>query len=101
MSKRNKNRTSRQPKPATRRPLWLALAGLLLLLLAALALWSRQPAPTVDQPGDPQLVVDRELIDFGEVRLGETVTASFTLTNTGTGTVRFHEAPYIEVVEGC
>lgn len=107
-SKTKKRRRSRQTKSASHLPLWLALGGTLLIMISALIVWGRQPAVTVGETGaregeggTPQLVADREMVDFGDVPLGKTVTASFTLTNTGTGTVRFKEAPYIEVAAGC
>ena len=51
--------------------------------------------------GQPSLVADREEIDFGDVKLGKTVTASFVLTNVGDETLRFTEIPYVELKEGC
>lgn len=103
MAKSAKRRKSQaKQKGSLPRPLLLALGGVLLLGLGLLAYWrSNTPASTVDETGQPNLVVDQEVVDFGDVRLGEWVTASFTLMNNGTGPIRFTQAPYIEVVEGC
>ena len=103
MAKSMKRRKSQaKQKPSLPRPLLLALGGALLLGLGLLAYWRGNTAAGVeDEVGQPNLVVDREVVDFSDVRLGEWVTASFTLTNTGAGAVRFTEPPYIEVVEGC
>jgi hypothetical protein len=102
---RNKgSRTSRKEKP-TRTPWWILLAaGGLLLFVAALILLSRSgisPNTSIEVSGEPRLVVDQELVDFGELSYGQTVSVTFTLTNTGDQTLRFSEQPYIEVLEGC
>jgi hypothetical protein len=49
----------------------------------------------------PQLSVDQERIDFGQVQMGQPVSAQFTITNTGDETLRLTKEPYIEVKEGC
>lgn len=51
--------------------------------------------------GAPSLKADQEWIDFGDVRAGEWVSASFMLTNVGNEPLRFSEEPYIEVRQGC
>jgi hypothetical protein len=84
-------------------PFVLLSGGVLLILLA---LWAGDIGGIrtgVDQAvnGTPVLQADRETIDLGDVKLGETVSASFTLTNTGDGPLKFEEAPYVEIVEGC
>lgn len=100
MSKKKKRKVASPGKQPTRLPLLLALVGLLLVAAGMFAL-RRDEAVPVDEPGDPRLVVDRQSIDFGDVRLGEWVTASFTLSNVGTSPVRFSQTPFIEVVAGC
>lgn len=51
--------------------------------------------------GIPAISADKTLIDFGYVKLDTNLTLSFTVTNTGDGVLRFTEAPYIEIREGC
>jgi hypothetical protein len=46
-------------------------------------------------------VADKQTVDLEDVRLGQTVTVTFGLSNDGDGTLHFKEAPYVEVVEGC
>jgi len=60
-------------------------------------------APKVAGPagGPPSLKADKGKIDFGDVKLGKFVNASFQLTNTGSQPVRLTEVPYIQVVKGC
>lgn len=64
-------------------------------LLAAAALWLGSPR------GAPALQADRETIDLGKVPLGEWVETTFTLTNAGTGPLRFSDAPWVEIAAGC
>jgi hypothetical protein len=102
---RNKgSKTSRKGKP-TRTPWWILLAvGGLLLFATALNLLSRSgasPNTPIEVIGQPRLMVDQELVDFGEVSYGQTISVTFTLTNTGDQTLQFSEQPYIEVLEGC
>ncbi len=102
MSNRYKHRNHRQRAHTP----WLAitiLAGLILLGLTTFLSWRGQsrPGAAIEVSGRPSLKVSQETIDLGNVRLGQTVQASFELTNVGDRPLRFAEAPYIEVVEGC
>jgi hypothetical protein len=45
--------------------------------------------------------VDQEKIDYGYVPFGESRSFAIQVTNTGDGTLRLQDEPYIEVVEGC
>lgn len=76
--------------------LFLALGGGLFLLAAVLFARSNG-----DGGGTPSLSVDQNKIDYGYVKFGETRQFAFKVTNTGDGTLRFKEQPYIEVLEGC
>jgi hypothetical protein len=82
-------------------PALLGLGGLALLVIAFLALRGGGQKAAVEVTGSPSLKVDKEEINFGEVKLGQTVEASFTVTNAGGETLRFSEQPYIEVKQGC
>jgi hypothetical protein len=75
----------------------LIAGGLLLLGLVAVAIWTS----VAGTGGKPSLSVDTEQIDFGDVPLGQSVTAAFTLTNTGDAPLRFSRSPYIQVAAGC
>ena len=101
---------SRKPKRSKRRggsnlPLFLALAGFALVAAALFSLWkSGQPSMAtvpVEVQGQPSLKVDNDQLDFGDVKLGQTVTAAFTLSNVGDQTLRITQEPYIQVLEGC
>ncbi len=54
-----------------------------------------------DGGGTPQLAVDQQKIEFGDVRFGDGKSFAIKVTNTGDGVLRFKEKPYVEVVEGC
>ncbi len=85
-------------------PLILALAGLALILLAGWVIWSsRAPAikAAIQVKGAPRLVVEKDSIDHGDVRLGTTITDEVRITNVGDQPLRFTQAPYLQVLEGC
>jgi hypothetical protein len=97
-------RNTRKTTGRSRIPLLLALGGTLLLVIAGFGLWaSRKPSNVAEpqQAGTPRLQVDRDKVDLGDVKLGQTVKVSFTLNNAGDQPLRFSETPYVEVVEGC
>lgn len=102
--KKNKHRASRKSKSSFMLML-LTLGGVVLLGLAAFLVWRGRaepsPAFTPQVTGAPKLKADREAVDLGDVRLGQTVEVSFEIANTGDQLLRFTEAPYVEVAEGC
>lgn len=51
--------------------------------------------------GGPRLAVDRDLVDFGNVRFEKFVTARFHLRNVGDQPLRLAVNPQVEAVEGC
>ena len=78
-------------------PWLLVLLGGGLLLLAAAFFANRSG----DGGGTPSIAVDQQRIDYGDVKFGVNKTFTIKVTNTGDGTLRFKEDPYIEVLEGC
>lgn len=83
---------------SNRKPLRLilALSGLLIILPAFLL--NRQ---WKDWKGTPNIQVDPEHIDYGIVQNNTPLTFAIKVTNTGNGTLRFTEPPFIEVLQGC
>lgn len=73
-------------------------AGGLLILVAFLILGGRK---TAEGAGTPFLAVDQARIDYGYVKYGENRQFRIKVTNTGDGSLRFKEEPYIEILEGC
>jgi hypothetical protein len=53
-----------------------------------------------DVGGTPSIAVDQQKIDYGDVKFGVNKTFAIKITNTGDGTLRFKEEPYIEILEG-
>jgi HYDIN/CFA65/VesB-like, Ig-like domain len=84
-------------------PIILLVAGGLLLIIVAVSAFNQpsQPKAAVEISGSASLKVDQEKVDLGDVKLGKTVAVTFQLTNVGDKTLKFSEAPYIEVLEGC
>lgn len=105
MSNRARRLAHRQNATPPQRALpWLLMAGGVVLIgLAVWAVWPRAAAPQVEVTvtGRPSLSVNNETIDFGDVKLGEWVQATFEVANIGDQPLRFSEAPYIRVAAGC
>ena len=91
MSK-NKKKYRKQKKNF---PWSLVAVGGLLLVIAAFFFANR------DGGGTPAIQVDQQNIDFGYVKRNDPRSFTIKVTNTGDGTLRFKDQPYIEVVEGC
>jgi hypothetical protein len=93
MSKKHKRQKQRKSFP------WpLVAIGGVLLIIAAFFLANRGGG---DSGGTPSIAVDQQKIDYGDVKFGVNKTFTIKVTNTGDGTLRFKEEPYIEVLEGC
>ncbi len=75
----------------------LVAIGGILLILAAFFLANQGG----NGGGTPSITVDQQKIDYGDVKFNTNKTFAIKVTNTGTGTLRFKEAPYIEVLKGC
>ncbi len=95
MAKKNQNYRKRNQRKNF--PWIIAALGGGLLLLAAI-LFARNNG---SGGGTPSITVDEDKIDYGYVKFGETRQFAIKVTNTGDGTLRFKEKPYIEVLEGC
>jgi hypothetical protein len=74
----------------------IAFGGVLLILAAVLL--NNQGG---DRGGTPALAVDQKVIDYGDVKFDVGKSFAIKVTNTGAGTLRFKEEPYIELLEGC
>ncbi len=92
MSKKHKRQKQKQKFPW----LFLALGGVFIAL--AVFLFAREGG---DGGGTSSIVVDQQQIDYGDVKFNVEKTFAIKVTNTGGGTLRFKEDPYIEVLEGC
>lgn len=79
------------------KPIWALLLGGVLLIAAALFF----AFGGGDGGGTPQLTVDQDKIDYGDVKFGVNETFTIKVTNTGDGVLRFKNKPYVQVLEGC
>lgn len=96
-------RKRRSPKTSIW-PLLLVLGGIGVLGLTLFFATRGPTAPANFTPavtGSPKLQADRQAVNLGDVRLGQTVEVAFEIANLGDKPLRFTEAPYVEVVEGC
>jgi len=99
MSKKSKNSKRRRPQKKSINPVVWFVGGGILLIAAALFLASGGGGDSGG--GTPTLAVDQQVIDYGDVKLNTNLTFEIKVTNTGDGTLRFKEEPYIQVLEGC
>jgi hypothetical protein len=96
---KHKQRPSASPWPVV-----LIVGGVVLLGIAAYALWGNSasgPAAPIEVNGAPRLKVDREQVDLGDVTLGQWVEVSFQITNVGDQPLKFSEPPYVTLAAGC
>ena len=92
MSKKTKKKRQQKTFP------WalVALGGAILVV----AVFLLANAANSASDGTPNVSVEEQKIDLGYVKLGEYRSLNIKVTNTGDGTLRFKENPYIEVLEG-
>jgi hypothetical protein len=90
-----KNQKYRKQKKSL--PWLFVVLGGGLLLVAALLFANRGG----EGSGTPSIAVDRQKIDYGDVKFNIEKTFAIKVTNSGDGTLRFKEQPYIEILEGC
>lgn len=101
-SNRQKHKTAKKAQ-GNLVPLWLALAGLLLIAGALFVFLNNghQTRADIQVKGAPRLSVEKTTIDHGNVRLGTPIRDEVRVTNIGDQPLRFSEAPYLKVLEGC
>lgn len=101
----NKQRRATPRRAPAWGPFAFLAGGVVLLGVAVFAFLQNGAGGSAGAPvevqGEPRLKVDREVVDFGDVPLGQWVTAEFRLTNVGDQPLRFSEPPWVELVEGC
>lgn len=103
MSKVKTKKVLRHHRRKTPWPLILLIGGGLLLIIVAVTALNKPPQSkaAIEVTGSPSLKVDKEKVDLGNIKIGQTVEVSYQLMNVGDQTLRFSKAPYIEVLEGC
>jgi len=92
------NKKYKKQKPKKKNIPWLILTlGGILVVIATFFFVGQNG----DGGGTPSIAVDQQKVDYGDVKFGVEKTFAIKITNTGDGTLRFKEDPYIEVLEGC
>jgi len=116
VAKRSKSKSRRSRKQANNLT-WLITGalGLVVLVVAALVLGSGDDS-TAAGPGQKQFdadfepavsgaprveVVQDDVLDYGNVKLGTTVTTEYTVRNVGDEQLVVLGEPRVELVEGC
>ena len=100
--KRDAPKGRQNQKNTSKVPFFLALGGLVILLITGFFAFQQKPTPsTPEVTGGPSLKTDKEKVDLGDKKLGTPVKISFTLTNVGDQPLKLSKAPYVEVKEGC
>lgn len=106
MAKQKQQASKQQPaSPPRRFPLWAGVAGIVLVVSAAIFwfAWGARPtAPyTPEVTGGPSAQLDQTVFDYGDVKLGTTIKTLFRVKNVGDAQLAFQGVPRIEVREGC
>ena len=98
-NKKNNKKYRKQKQRKSFPWLFVALGAGLLFVAAAIFFANGNGGDSGD--GAPTVSVDQNKIDYGYVKFGENRQFTLKVTNSGTGTLRFTEKPYVEVLEGC
>jgi hypothetical protein len=97
--------TSKRGKPqrkSSKLPLFITIGGVAAIIVIIFFAYQKKGPPYIPEvTGGPSLKIDKEVVDLGDVKLGSPVKVSFAVTNVGDQPLRFDEAPYVEVLEGC
>jgi len=89
----------RQPLPARRsRMPWAVVIAVLVVGIGAGWWVSGGPEAWGKRP---RLIVDREVVDLGDLPFDAPARVVFTLTNAGEGTLKLAGVPRVEAVKGC
>ncbi len=99
MSKKYRNKKRRKEKQSKKPLIWLVSGGIFLIAAALFLVFGG--SSDKNENGTPALIVDQELIEYGDVKFDTNLTFEIEVTNTGDGTLKFKETPYIQVREGC
>ena len=101
-SKRKILKNQRKQKNKNNLPLLFVIGGLGILIIGLFFAFQKKTEPfTPEVTGRPSLKADKEMVDLGNVKLGQTVSVSFELKNVGDKPLRFSNEPYVEVKKGC
>ena len=89
-----------EPPPRRARWRWAVMGALAVIVLGAGTFWW-QTESLGTYGGTPRLVLDREVVELGDLPFEAPARVVFTLTNTGNGPLRIAEVPRVKAVQGC
>lgn len=89
-----------EPPPRRARWRWAVMGVLAVIVLGAGTFWWLSAGPDASG-GTPRLVVDREVVELGDLPFEAPARVVFTLTNTGNGPLKIAEVPRVKAVQGC
>jgi cell division septal protein FtsQ len=106
MSNSRKLREERLRKKKQKKTISLLAVGSIILIVSGTVIgfsaWKNRPnQELITVSGQPSLLVDQELIDYGDVKFDTPKTFMVTLTNVGDEPLKISDTPYVEVWEGC
>lgn len=106
MNQKIKKRRATRSDKKQRNLIVLMVAIGIVLVVVGIGIAGGEDAATPDlalteRSGQASLKVDRELIDFGDVKLNTNLTFEIEVTNVGDQPLEFSRTPYVEVKEGC
>jgi len=109
MSKKSQRRAKRKKRqtPTKRFPwLWLAVGGVLLLVVGAVVVLRPKsgddtPQYTPQTAGAPRLMVDQTTVDHGYIKYDVPVRSTFRLSNVGDQQLEIVGAPQVQLIQGC
>ena len=98
--------TKKKPKQKPKKsllPLWLALIGLGLVLVAGWVIWSSnyQAKANIEVKGEPRLKVEKDTIDHGDIKLGIRSVMISASPMSATSRCVSPKRPLFEVKQGC
>lgn len=101
MAKKNSANPARRSKRQLHTTSLLMIGGILLLAVVILAGVWFVTTPNQSSGGTPQLQVSTERVDLGKQIFDRPVRASFTIKNSGDGTLTLNVPRVATVLEGC
>jgi hypothetical protein len=92
--------------------IWAAIAGGVVLVIAAIALFARGNDSGGEKTFDPNFeptvtgapavaVLPQDVIDYGDVKLGSTINTVFKVRNVGDQPLMVLGEPQVELAQGC
>ena len=89
-----------EPPPRRARWRWAVMGVLTVIVLGAGTFWWLSAGPDASG-GTPRLVVDREVVELGDIPFEAPARVVFTLSNAGDGRLKLRDEPRVKVLKGC